>query len=106
MAAAGRHPTDEDRAQDARPFVASAAAALRARDADGLTRVLRDDAGWLSPGGVRAGAPAVAEAMLAATEGASGWREPVQLGAAAVIGFTRAGAPSAIHLTVLSLIHI
>lgn len=100
MAAAGRHPTDEDRARDARPIVEAAAAALRDRDADGLSKVLRADAEWLSPDGVRRGADAVIEALLAATAGATDWVPPVQLGAAAAIGFTAAGARQVVVLTV------
>lgn len=100
MSGAGRHPTDEERARDTAPTVARVATALRAEDRDGLLGALRPDAAWVSPDGVVDGADAVADALLDAVRGAAGWREPVQSGAAAVIGFSRDGAPGAVSLTV------
>lgn len=98
--ALARHPTDEERARDTAPTVASVAAALRDGRRGALLGTLRRDVAWVSPDGVVEGADAVADAMLAAVGGASAWREPVQAGATAVIGFARDGADGALTLTV------
>jgi hypothetical protein len=100
VSGAGRHPTDEERTRDTAPTVARVASALRGADHDGLLGTLRPDAVWVSPDGVVSGAPAVAEAVLAAVRAADAWHEPVQSGATAVIGFSRDGAPGALSLTV------
>lgn len=101
MSRAGvRHPTDDERAAATAPIVAATATALRDRDAAALADVVRADAAWLSPDGHRPGAESTVAAMLAASEGAEAWREPAQIGAAAVLGFTRGGVAAAIVLTV------
>ncbi len=101
MSAAGaRHPSDEDRARETAPLVAEAAAALAAGDRARVVAVLRDDATWISPAGVRTGPAEVAAAMLASAAGADAWRQPVQVGATAALGFAVGGSPRVVVLTV------
>ena len=99
-AADARHPSDEDRARETAPLVAEAAAALAAGDRVRLLAVLREDVTWIGPAGARTGPAEATAAMLASVAGAHAWRPPVQVGATAVLGFSVAGSPRVVVLTV------
>ncbi len=64
-AVAGRHPSDAERAQAARPVLEELVTAAGAADADGVAACLDDEVAWLDASGGTRGRDAAAERLLA-----------------------------------------
>jgi hypothetical protein len=84
--AAGRHPSDAERAEAARPVLAELVAAAAAGDAGGVAACLDEDVVWLGPAGSAAGRDEAAQRLLAAAGGGD-WAPPVQHGAHALLAW-------------------
>ena len=100
-AAAGRHPSDAERAEAARPVLEALARAAAAGDAAAVEGCLDDAVTWLDAGGAVTGrAEAAARLLERAGPGAS-WAAPRQHGAHAVLAWTgRDGTPGGVGVEV------
>jgi hypothetical protein len=87
--AAGRHPSDAERAEAARPVLDELVAAAGAGDAGRVAACLDEDAVWLGPAGTAAGREEAARRLLAAARGGD-WEPPRQHGAHALLRWTGA----------------
>lgn len=90
-AAAGRHPSDDERAAAARPVLEGLRDALRAGDAGAVAEHLADEAVWLGPEGAAHGRSEAARRLLAAAGEGADWAPPVQQGAHALLRWTTPG---------------
>lgn len=86
------HPTDADREAAARPVLDAVLAASAAADGDALAALYDEDASWLGPEGTARGRDAAAERHLVIATRATGWSEPQQKGAHAVLRWARVAA--------------
>src|SRR5262245_7537793 len=99
-AAAGRHPSDAERAEAARPVLEELVRAAAAGDAAAVAACLDEDVAWLDAGGaVRGRAEAAARLLGLAGEGAT-WAPPAQHGAHAVLGWSAPGGPGGVAVEV------
>jgi hypothetical protein len=87
-AAAGRHPSDAERAEAARPVLEDLVRAAAAADADGVAACLGEDVVWLAPAGAVTGRGEAARRMLEAAGEGAAWAPPRQHGAHAVLGWS------------------
>ena len=89
-AAAGGHPSDEERAEAARPVLEALLRAAREGDADAIGACVDDEVVWLDAAGPARGRPeAVARLLGIAARGAE-WAAPQQHGAHALLRWTAA----------------
>lgn len=87
-AAAGRHPSDADRAEAARPLLDELVRAARAGDGAALRACLDDDVVWLSAAGAGRGRDAALARLQAVAGRAADWAPPQQHGAHALLGWS------------------
>ncbi|MGD9696365.1 MAG: hypothetical protein AB7V42_11990 [Thermoleophilia bacterium] len=100
-AAAGRHPTDAERAAAALPVLRDLLAAVEAGDAAAVAALYADDAAWLDRDGIHDGGPAAAARHVALGARAIAWAEPQQRGAKAALRWSGAdGASGAVVVEV------
>lgn len=99
-AAAGRHPSDAERAEAARPVLEELIRAAAAGDADAVAACLDESVAWLDAAGVAHGSREAA-ARLIATAGANAtWAPPVQHGAHALLPWTAPGGGGGVSVEV------
>lgn len=84
-AGAGRHPSDADRAEAARPVLEALLMAVRDGDAAGLGACLDDEVVWLDAAGAVRGREEAVTRLLGIAGRAAGWSAPRQHGAHAVL---------------------
>jgi hypothetical protein len=82
---AGRHPSDADRAEAARPLLDELLRAARAGDARALGACLDDEVVWLEAAGPARGRDAAVQRLLAIAGHGADWAPPQQHGAHAVL---------------------
>jgi SnoaL-like domain len=88
---AGRHPSDAERAEAARPILEELVRAARAGDARAVAACLDEEVVWLDAAGAVTGREESARRLLERAGEDSRWRGPRQHGAHAVLGWTGAG---------------
>jgi hypothetical protein len=91
VSAAGRHPSDAERAEAARPVLEELVRAAADGDAAAVAACLDEDAIWLDADGAVTGRGATAARLLACAGAGARWAAPSQHGAHAVIGWTAPG---------------
>jgi hypothetical protein len=91
--AAGRHPSDAERAEAARPALDELVAAAGAGDAGRVAACLDEDVVWLGADGAVRGRAEAARRLLAAAGGGD-WAPPRQHGAHAVLAWSAPGGAS------------
>lgn len=91
-AAAGRHPTDAERARDAAPALRALLTAAAADDPAALADLYREDVAWLDATGTALGREEAVRRHRAVAARAGEWAEPQQHGAKAVLRWVRRGA--------------
>ncbi len=100
-AATGRHPSDDERAEAARPVLEALVRAAAAADADGVAACLDEDVVWLDAAGPATGREEAARRLLERAGAGSRWPGPRQHGAHAVLGWTtREGSPGGVVVEV------
>jgi hypothetical protein len=100
-AAAGRHPSDAERAEAARPVLEELVRAAGAADAAAVAACLDEDVTWLDASGPVHGRAEAAERLLRRAGEGAAWSPPVQHGAHAVLGWSAAdGAPGGVGVEV------
>jgi hypothetical protein len=87
-AAPGRHPSDAERAEAARPVLEALVRAASAGEAAALAACLDEDVAWLDGRGTAAGRDEASARLLALAGPGARWRAPSQHGAHAVLGWT------------------
>jgi hypothetical protein len=90
-AAAGRHPSDAERAEAARPVLEALVRAAAGGDAAGVAACLDEDVTWLDAAGAVTGRDEAAARLLACAGARARWAAPSQHGAHAVIGWIAPG---------------
>lgn len=101
IAAAGRHPTDAERAAAALPVLRELLTAVTAADAPAVAALYDDDVTWLDVDGAHDGAAAAAARHLAIGARGVTWAEPQQRGAKAALRWSDAdGASGAVVVEV------
>jgi hypothetical protein len=86
-AAAGRHPSDAERAAAARPVLEELVRAAGAGDAGAVGACLDEDVAWLDAGGAAHGRAEAAGRLLALAGPGAAWAPPAQHGAHAVLSW-------------------
>jgi hypothetical protein len=100
-AAAGRHPSDADRAEAARPLLDELLRAAGAGDARALAACLDDEVVWLEAAGSARGRDAAVARLLAIARRSASWAPPQQHGAHAVLRWSASdGADGALVVEV------
>lgn len=99
-AAPGRHPSDAERAEAARPVLDELVRAAAARDAAAVAACLDEDAAWLGPDGAATGGAEAAARLLAAAPAGAEWAPPSQHGAHAVLSWRAPGAAGGVTVEV------
>jgi SnoaL-like domain len=90
-AAAGRHPSDAERAEAARPVLDELVRAAAAGDAEAVAACLDEDVAWLDPAGAARGRDGAARRLVARCGPGAAWNAPAQQGAHAVLSWTAPG---------------
>jgi SnoaL-like domain len=101
-AAAGRHPSDAERAEAARPVLEELVRAACAGDADAVAACLDEDVTWLDRAGAVRGRAATAARLLALAGEGAAWAPPVQHGAHAVLAWSGPAGPGGVAVEVRS----
>ena len=100
-AAAGRHPSDAERAEAARPVLEELLRAAGAGAAAALAVCLDEDVIWLDAGGAARGRAESAARLLSLAGAGATWAPPVQHGAHAVLAWSApAGATGGVGVEV------
>ena len=87
-ATAGRHPSDAERAEAARPVLEELVRGAGAGDADAVAACLDEDVTWLDRAGSVHGRAAAAARLLELPGEGAAWAPPVQHGAHAVLAWS------------------
>lgn len=85
------HPTDEDRARDARPVLDELLRAIGRRDVEAIGACFSDEVAWLERDETLRGRTAAVHRLAHVADRATGWGEPQQHGAKAVLRWSGEG---------------
>jgi hypothetical protein len=100
-AAAGRHPSDAERAEAARPVLEALVRAAATGDAAAVEGCLDEAVTWLDADGAVAGRAEAAARLLGRAGPRASWAAPSQHGAHAVLAWTGAdGTPGGVGVEV------
>jgi len=99
-AAAGRHPSDAERAEAALPVLDELIRAAAAGDADAVAACLDEEVAWLGATGVARGSREAAARLLSAAGAGATWAPPVQHGAHALLRWTAPGRSGGVSVEV------